>query len=95
MPSFRHHDHGNLYVQFEVKFPEPGFAEDPKAFELLRTILPSVPQTNVPSGDVMTEIADLEDVDASQQERAAGAAGMGDMDDDEGAGGERVQCASQ
>ncbi|KAJ5121851.1 Mitochondrial protein import protein mas5 [Penicillium atrosanguineum] len=22
MPSFRHHDHGNLYVKFDVKFPE-------------------------------------------------------------------------
>ena len=21
MPSYRHHDHGNLYVQFDVKFP--------------------------------------------------------------------------
>jgi DnaJ family protein A protein 2 len=21
MPSYRHHDHGNLYIQFDVKFP--------------------------------------------------------------------------
>ena len=95
MPSFRHHDHGNMYVQFDVKFPEPHFTEDPKAFEALRTILPSLPQANAPTGDVMTEVADLEEIDASQQARAAGATGMDDMDDDEHPGGERVQCASQ
>jgi DnaJ family protein A protein 2 len=43
----------------------------------------------------MTEIVDLEDVDASQQSRAAGH-GMDDDDEDgHPAGAERVQCASQ
>jgi DnaJ family protein A protein 2 len=86
MPSYRHHDFGNMYVQFDVKFPEKNWTSDPAAFEALKAIPP--PET-------MTEIVDLEDIDASQQARAAGH-GM-DEDDEDGhpAGGERVQCASQ
>jgi len=96
MPSYRHHDFGNMYVQFDVKFPEKNWTEDLAAFETLKTILPSVPQANPPPPETMTEIADLEDIDASQQARAQGAGAM-DEDDEDGhpGGGERVQCASQ
>jgi DnaJ family protein A protein 2 len=96
MPSYRHHDFGNLYVQFDVKFPKKNWTADPIAFESLKTILPAQPQTTAPPAETMTEIADLEDVDASQQARAMGANAM-DEDDEDGhpAGGERVQCASQ
>jgi DnaJ family protein A protein 2 len=95
MPSYRHHDCGNMYVQFDVKFPEKNFTEDPKAFEALRSILPSSPQTSTPPDETMTEVADLEEIDASQQARAAGATGMDEDDEDGHPGGERVQCASQ
>jgi DnaJ family protein A protein 2 len=96
MPSYRHHDFGNMYVQFDVKFPEKNFTSDPTAFEALKAILPSSKQTVTPPGETMTEIVDFEDVDPSQQARAQGATGM-DEDDEDGhpAGGERVQCASQ
>jgi len=94
MPSYRHHDCGNLFIQFEVKFPQKNWTVDPAAFEALKTILPTSPQTIVPPADNMTEIVDLEDIDASQQARAAGA-GATDDDDEEAQGGERVQCASQ
>jgi DnaJ family protein A protein 2 len=96
MPSYRHHDFGNLYVQFDVKFPPKNWTADPLAFESLKAILPAQPQTTAPPAETMTEIADLEDVDASQQARAMGASAM-DEDDEDGhpAGGERVQCASQ
>lgn len=93
MPSYRHHDNGNLYVIFDVKFPPKGFATDPAAFEALKQILPPSPTGIVPPAETMTETVDLEDVDPAQQARAQGATAMDE--DEEGGGGERVQCASQ
>ena len=95
MPSFRHHDFGNLYIQFDVKFPEKNWTVDEKHFEQLKAILPPPSEKAAPPPDVMTESVDLEDIDASQQARAAGHAHMEDDDEDGHGGGERVQCASQ
>jgi len=94
MPSYRHHDFGNMYVQFDVKFPQNNWTADPAAFETLKAILPAQKQAVPPPADTMTEAADLEDVDASQQARASGASAM-DEDEDGQPGAERVQCASQ
>ncbi|CZT17728.1 probable mitochondrial protein import protein MAS5 [Ramularia collo-cygni] len=102
MPSYRHHDFGNLYVQFEVKFPEKltgppdadGYptAMGPEQVKMLESVLPPRQPQNIPPPDAMTEDYSLEKVDASEG-RAARAT---DEDEDEmGAGGERVQCASQ
>ncbi|KAK4215982.1 hypothetical protein QBC37DRAFT_105591 [Rhypophila decipiens] len=92
MPSYRHHDYGNMYIQFNVKFPEKGWTQDTAAFDALRQILPAPAVVNVPPKDAIQEPADLEDA-------ANGEKGFDPMavdDDDEGhAGGERVQCASQ
>lgn len=96
MPSYRHHDFGNMYLQFDVKFPERNWTEDEKAFELLKSILPKGPGGIQPPAETMTEAADLEDIDASQQARAQGQGMMDDEDEDGNpAGAERVQCASQ
>lgn len=95
MPSYRHHDFGNLYVQFDVKFPQKNWTAEPAAFDALKAILPSQSTANSPPSETMTEVADLEDVDASQQARAKGAGAMDDDDEDGHPGGERVQCASQ
>lgn len=96
MPSYRHHDFGNMYVQFDVKFPEKNFTQDPAAFEALKAIIPHTKSSVTPPAETMTEIVDFEDVDPSQQARAQGASAM-DEDDEDGhpGGGERVQCASQ
>lgn len=102
MPSYRHHDFGNMYVQFEVKFPEKlsgppdsdGYptALGPEGVKMLEAVLPPRQPQNIPPPDAMTEDYSLEKVDASEG-RAARAT---DEDEDEmGAGGERVQCASQ
>jgi len=94
MPAPRHHNFGNLYVQFAVKFPEKNWTEDPAAFEALRKFLPAPELVNTAPTEAMTEPADLEDVDASSR----GFNGAMDEDDDqdhEHHGGERVQCASQ
>jgi len=100
MPSYRHHDFGNLFIQFAVKFPEKGWLEDGAGFEALRQLLPAPALQNVPPTDIMTESADLEDPDNSSGARAfaaaASAAAAGDFEgDEEHPHGERVQCASQ
>lgn len=98
MPSYRHHDHGNLYIQFNVKFPEKGWTTDEASFEALRKLLPAPSLQTVPPPDAMTEPADLEDLDNPHQEKVFGGAGAGSMDEDDEdghPGAERVQCASQ
>lgn len=101
MPSFRHHHFGNMYIQFDVKFPEKNWTEDPQVFEELRKLLPVPALINVPPAEAMTEPADLEDVDPRGAQAFGGAGGangmMMDDEDEDGhpQGGERVQCASQ
>lgn len=93
MPSYRHHDFGNMFIQFAVKFPEKNWTTDPRAFDALRSILPAHITSAAPPDESMTEPADLEDSDLSQQARS----GAVDDEDEDGhpAGAERVQCASQ
>lgn len=95
MPSPRHHDFGNLYIHFNVKFPEKGWTKDQSAFETLQRILPQPSVQNVPPAEAMTEPADLEDMDGQSQSRVFGSPGMDDDDEDGHPGAERVQCASQ
>ncbi|KAK3706322.1 Type I HSP40 co-chaperone [Vermiconidia calcicola] len=106
MPSYRHHDFGNLYVQFDVKFPEridgpPGqdgypTTMTPQQVKALESVLPARKPQAIPPPDAMTEDYSLEKVDPLQEGQRARATGMGEDEDDEmHAGGERVQCASQ
>lgn len=97
MPSHRHHDFGNLYIHFNVVFPQKNWTDDPNVFEELRKLLPAPAVQNVPPAEAMTEPADLEDLDNPSQSRAfGGGPGMGEEDDEDGhPGAERVQCASQ
>lgn len=92
MPSFRHHDFGNLYIQFDVKFPQ---GSDLKNLQLLEQVLPERTQQVQPPADSMVEDFELEDVDPTQSARAQGAGGYEDDDEDVPPGAERVQCASQ
>ena len=93
MPSLRHHDFGNLYIQFDVKFPDKTLINT-ENLALLEQVLPPRMQQKLPPADGMVEDFDLEEVDPRQQARAHGAA---DDDDEDGIppGTERVQCASQ
>lgn len=90
MPSYRHHDFGNMYIQFTVKMPEKNWTQDPAAFEALRKILPSPTLLNVPPNESVTEPADLEDPDSSNKGFPSDA-----MEEDDDPQPERVQCASQ
>jgi len=93
MPSYRHHDFGNLYIQFDVKFPDKTQIQN---VELLEQVLPPRMQQKLPPQDAMVDDFDLEEVDPRHHARARGATGMDDEDEDGiPAGAERVQCASQ
>jgi DnaJ homolog subfamily A member 2 len=93
MPSFRHHDFGNLYIQFDVKFPDK---TELRNIQLLEEVLPPRAHQIAPPQDAMADDYDLEDVDPRNQARAHGAAGMDDEDEDGiPQGAERMQCASQ
>ncbi|KAL9102006.1 MAG: hypothetical protein Q9163_002806 [Psora crenata] len=95
MPSFRHHDFGNLYIQFDVKMP-PSHFNSPEKIQMLESILPPRQEQPALPGDAMVEDYPLEDIDASGQRRAQGATNMDDEDEDGvPRGAERMQCASQ
>lgn len=95
MPAQRHHNHGNLYIQFNVKFPDKNWTQDPNHFDALRAILPPA-TSGIPPPDAMIEPADLGDLDSHAQSRVFGRDGGAVDDDDDGhPHGERVQCASQ
>ncbi len=95
MPSMRHHDFGNLYIQFDVKFPPSNFNSVEK-IQMLESILPPRKVQEQPPLEAMTEDYSLEDIDASGQRRAQGATNMDDEDEDGvPPGAERMQCASQ
>lgn len=86
---------GNMYISFDVKFPEKNWTEDPSAFDALRQILPSPAVEAIPPANAMTEPVSLEDVDNQRARNNFGAGAMDEDDDDGPAGAERVQCASQ
>ena len=93
MPSFRHHDFGNLYIQFDVKFPT---TIDFEKIPALEAALPPRKHEKEPPADAMVEDFDVEEVDPRGQARAQGAAGLDDEDEDGiPQGAERMQCASQ
>lgn len=97
MPSYRHHDYGNLYIQFDVKFPDVlknDLTESHK--KTLRDLLGAPREQAIPNEDAMVDEFNLETVDAGNQRRAHGAAAL-DEDDEDGVphGAERMQCASQ
>lgn len=101
MPSYRHHDHGNLYIQFEVVFPERlggpdggAMTDDQRA--ALESVLPKRMAGPTPPADAMTEDFTLDDVDPTREAQRAHAHALEEEEEDGmGGGGERVQCASQ
>jgi len=97
MPSYRHHDTGNLFIKFEIDFPEPNWAPA-EVIQLLENVLPprTIPQLP-PTAHIEETV--LSSVDPLQQRRAemgtSGARPNGDMDEDDEGGAHGVQCAQQ
>lgn len=86
MPSQRHHDLGDLYVKFSIKWPEH---IDPNKIHLLEEVLPPRrPLPKYPRG-ILVEEAEMSVVDPRQERAMQEEA----MDEDEGE--PRVQCANQ
>ena len=100
MPSHRHHDFGNLYIQFDVKFPDSlrgpnGEKMSDEARATLESILPPRKAGKIPPSDAMIEDYPLEDVDPMRDGSRAQGATMDEDEDEMHPGAERVQCASQ
>lgn len=101
MPSYRHHDFGNLYIQFDVKFPEriagpDGGAMTPQQIAALESVLPPrLMNGPTPPDNAMTEDFTLEPVDPTQEGGRSRGMAMDEDEDEMHPGGERVQCASQ
>ncbi|GAA5916116.1 hypothetical protein JCM6882_003940 [Rhodosporidiobolus microsporus] len=95
MPSYRHHELGDLVVQINVKFPE---SLDPESLGPLESILP--PRPDLPTYDKNVHVDEIDTmVDASERRSKSGMGAGGYEDamdtDDEGQGGPQVQCANQ
>ncbi|KAK0543201.1 Type I HSP40 co-chaperone, partial [Tilletia horrida] len=92
MPSYRHHEMGDLYIKFSVKFPETMPEE---SIPLLEQALP--PRTPLPKlkKDMLIEEAPLDDLSERETRGGRGGAHSMDLDDDEDGpgGGPQVQCA--
>ena len=101
MPSYRHHDFGNLYIKFDVKFPteltspDGGAMTDQQRIALEHVLPARKPQLSQPSPDAMIEDFNLDDIDSSRESARANQGASAMDEDDEDVQGERVQCASQ
>ena len=95
MPSYRHHDHGNLYIRFVIDFP-PANWTSPDQIASLEKILPPRPKVKLPKG-VTSEVCELSEIDPMQEARAEGAARSQreDEEEEDSQGGPGVQCAQQ
>ena len=99
MPSYRHHDFGNLYLLFSVQFPKriagpDGGSMTPQQVAALESVLPPRMQGPQPPPDAMVDDFNVDDVDLTREGPRLGAT-MEDDEDEMGGHGERVQCASQ
>ncbi|KAF5386971.1 hypothetical protein D9615_001770 [Tricholomella constricta] len=86
MPSQRHHEHGDLYVKLDVKFPE---SIDVTAIPLLEQALPPRNPVQTFAQNIILEEVNLDDTDT--RTRGSMADDRMDEDTDE----PRVQCANQ
>jgi DnaJ family protein A protein 2 len=92
MPSQRHHEPGDLYVKFQVVFPD---RIDPGVISFLEKALPSrKPQEKFPKNVLLEEVS-LDEIDSRYKKRAQRMDGGDPMDEDEPEDGARVQCANQ
>lgn len=98
MPIYRNpYEKGNLYIKFDVKFPDSeALTED--SIKKLETILPPRPKVEIPSGDHVEEVSMIEyehtkgSSNAHGGARGSGEAYASDDDEDGPHGGQRVEC---
>lgn len=88
MPSRRHHDFGDLFVNMHIVFPD---SIDPSTVPMLEQALPPRKPAETFGPDVLVDEVDMMDMDARQQQEHA----RGDAMDEDDDGRPRVQCANQ
>lgn len=95
MPMYRNpFEKGNLYIKFEVQFPENHFIDEESLKELERLLPERVP-FQMPIGEHVEEV-DLHDYDPSTASSSGGGRSEAyDSDDEEHHRGPGVQCAHQ
>lgn len=92
MPTYRHHNHGHLFVKFSVEFPQPNWT-DPGTIAKLESILPPRKQLP-PLGDKTVDEVVMADADGYQTQRPQGNA-YDEDEEEEPRAGPGVQCAQQ
>lgn len=94
MPKYRNpFDKGNLYIKFDITFPDNNFVDESK-LKTLETLLGREPTEEMPEGEHVEEV-NLVDYDETRDNSGAARGEAYHEDDDEGGHGPRVQCAHQ
>jgi len=93
MPSYRHHQNGNLFVKFEIDFPPHGWGT-PEQVEMLEKALPPKKALPPPKGREIEEVV-LSTLDATQQQQANSQANGHDDSDEDDHGHPGVSCQQQ
>ncbi|ORX82052.1 DnaJ-domain-containing protein [Anaeromyces robustus] len=90
MPTYKNpFDKGNLFVKFEIEFPNTEWYNDEKA-KILKDVLPKKTNEKIPSNAIVDEVV------MSNYEPNSRSQERNDMDDDDDErGGPQVQCAQQ
>jgi DnaJ family protein A protein 2 len=90
MPSYRHHEPGDLFLRLNVTFPE---TIDPAVIKHLEAALPprKLPPTH--DSNILVEEVDMSDLDARQQQRESRRTQDDDAMDEDAQ--PHVQCANQ
>jgi DnaJ family protein A protein 2 len=89
MPSYRHHELGDLYVKIHVKFPD---TISPEVIPALESALPARNAVQKFSKNIHVDEVTLEEPNDRQKRSAATNGDEMDEDDDERPG---VQCAQR
>jgi len=90
MPSFRHHELGDLFVRLNVIFPN---SLEPSAFPLLEKALPKRPA--LPKIDKKYHLEEVTLEEPNDRQRRTANANGDDMDEDDDDGRPGVQCAQR
>lgn len=90
MPSFRHHEPGELYVRINVKFPE---SIDVENIPMLENALP--PRKEISKFAKKTHVDEVMLEEPNDRQRRSAATNGDEMDEDDEEGPRGVQCAQR
>lgn len=94
MPQYKNpFEKGNLYVTFQIKFPDNHFTTEDK-MKILESVLPPKPPFSMPIGENVEEV-DLMDYDPNDRSGYSRRTEAYASDDEDHVHGPGVQCAHQ